>query len=98
MSAYLFMQITITDPERWAAYREAVLPLAGRYGGRHLTGGAPPVRLEGEADGRRIAMFAFPSMEAVRAFWTSPDYGPVRELRRDAAILDVWAIPGSDDG
>jgi uncharacterized protein (DUF1330 family) len=32
-------------------------------------------------------------MEAIRTFWNSPDYIPVRELRRDAALLEIWAVP-----
>ena len=33
-------------------------------------------------------------MEAVHQFWNSPDYIPVKELRRGAAILEIWAVPG----
>lgn len=50
--------------------------------------------LEGNHDGRRMVMFEFPSIEAIRAFWNSPEYVPVKELRRDAANLDIWAVPG----
>jgi hypothetical protein len=36
-------------------------------------------------------MFEFPSMKAIHAFWNSPEYVAVKELRRDAATLDIWA-------
>ena len=50
--------------------------------------------LEGRLDERRTALFEFPSMETIRAFWNSPEYGPVKELRRGVADLEIWAIPG----
>jgi len=94
MTAYLIMGITITNQERWRTYREAVVPLIAEFQGKHVTQGRGIETLEGCDDGQRIAMFEFPSMEAIRAFWNSPEYGPVKELRRDAAILNVWAVPG----
>lgn len=65
------------------------------FGGQHVTEDGGVELLEGRDDGRRIAMFVFPSMQAVRTFWNSPEYGPVKELRRGAAILDIWAVPGT---
>lgn len=93
MTAYLVMQITVSDEEHWRNYREAVVPLIVRFGGRHVTASGAVELLEGSDDRRRVAMFEFPSMAAIRAFWNSPDYVPVKELRRGAAILNVWAVP-----
>jgi uncharacterized protein (DUF1330 family) len=95
MAAYLVMRIAIGDGDRWRQYREAVVPLIVKFGGRHVTGSGKVELLEGADDGRRIAMFEFPSMAAIRAFWDSPEYVPVKELRRDAAILEAWAVPGA---
>ena len=95
MSAYLVMQITITDPRRWGAYRDAVMPLIAKFGGRHASKPDGVELLEGHSDDRRIAMFEFPSMDAIREFWTSPEYGPVKELRQGAAVLEAWAVPGA---
>ncbi len=92
MTAYLVMRITIGDAARWADYRKAVVPLIAEFGGRHVSGGVE--RLEGDDNGQRIALFEFPSVQAIHAFWNSPEYVPVKELRRGAATLDVWAMPG----
>ena len=48
--------------------------------------------LEGEHDGRRLIVFEFPSMEALRAFWQSPEYAEVKRLRAGAARIDAWAV------
>ena len=94
MTAYLVMTLTIEDEARWGSYRDAVImPLIARFGGRHMTGAGALERLEGPYDGRRVAMFA--SMADVQAFWGSPDYAAVKGLRRGAATLDAWAVPGA---
>ena len=50
--------------------------------------------LEGEHDMRSVAMFEFPTIAAVHAFWNSPDYVPVKKLREGIATINVWAFPG----
>lgn len=95
MTAYLILRIAVTDEARWRTYRDAVVPLMERFGGRHATRPGRAELLEGEDDGRRFSAWEFPSMEAIRAFWHSPDYAPVKQLRRDAATLEAWAVPGT---
>lgn len=94
MAAYLIVQISINDEDQWQKYREAVGPLMVKFGGKTLVRGGTVEPLEGHHDGRRMAMFEFPSMDATHAFWNSPEYVPVKALRRGAATLDVWAVPG----
>jgi uncharacterized protein (DUF1330 family) len=40
-------------------------------------------------------MFEFPNMQAIRSFWASPDYVPIKKLREGAASLTVWAFSGT---
>lgn len=94
MTAYLIMQIAVTNEEQWRKYRQAVVPLIADFSGVHVTKGMGSEILEGCDNGERIAMFEFPSMEAIHAFWASPEYAPVKDLRRGAATLNVWAVPG----
>lgn len=49
--------------------------------------------LEGEHDQRPVSMFEFPDIEAIHAFWNSPDYIPIKKLREGIATLNVWAFP-----
>ena len=93
MTAYLLVQGVIIDEEQYGEYRKAVMPLIESFGGTHVRGGTVEL-LEGRQDERRTALFEFPSIEAIHAFWASPKYGPMKELRRGAAELEVWAIPG----
>ena len=67
-----------------AAYRDAVAPLVAGLGGKRVSQGAGADLLEGRDDGRRIVLFD-PSMDAIHAFWRSPEYQPVKELWRGHA-------------
>lgn len=93
MTAYMIVQTLITDEQQYGNYRKAVVPLIETFGGKHVRGGEVEL-LEGRQDDRRIALFEFPSMDAIHKFWDSPQYIPVKELRRNAAELEIWAVPG----
>ena len=69
------------------------MPLIASFSGKNVKAGTAEL-FEGQQDGRGIALFEFPSMEAIYAFWNSPEYIPVKEFRREAATLDIWAGPG----
>jgi uncharacterized protein (DUF1330 family) len=98
MPAYMVVQINITDPDKFAKYREAVLAVVESFGGRYIARGAQVEILEGSHDGRRLVLFEFPSMDAIRRFWNSPEYAKVKPLRENAAEIDVWAVPGVESG
>jgi uncharacterized protein (DUF1330 family) len=94
MPAYFIVQSTIGDEARYQEYREAVVPLIVKHGGKFIVRGAKVEALEGRHDGRRMVVFEFPSMAAIHAFWNSPEYVPVKKIRQGAAALDIWAVEG----
>jgi uncharacterized protein (DUF1330 family) len=95
MPAYLIVQINVTDPEKFARYREVVPSVVEAFGGRYLVRGGAVEVLEGGYDGRRVVLFEFPSLDAIKRFWHSPEYAKVKPLRENAADIDVWAVPGA---
>ena len=95
MTAYLIIEGEVTDHERWRAYSKAVVPLIARFGGKHLNAPGSVKSLEGDHGDWIVALFAFPSMDHIDRFWTSPDYAPVKKLREDAAKLEIRAVPGA---
>jgi uncharacterized protein (DUF1330 family) len=94
MPAYLMVQSTINDEEQYQKYREAVVPLIMKFGGKLVVRRGKVDVLEGNPDQRPMVVFEFPSMESIHAFWNSPEYVPAKKLRDDAATLNVWAVPG----
>ena len=96
MAAYMIVRIAISDEAQYAKYRTAVVPLITKFGGKSvIRGGAKAEILEGRNDGKSLVAFEFPSLEAIHAFWNSPEYAPVKKLRQGAADLDVWAVEGA---
>ena len=93
MAALLIIQATVTERDGYKAYQAAVQPLLSSFGGKLKGSGVGLEVLEGAHDGRRLVVFEFPSMDAIKGFWHSPEYGKVKKLRAGAATVDVWAIP-----
>jgi uncharacterized protein (DUF1330 family) len=58
-----------------------VVPFIARFGGKIVARGARVEVLEGAHDTRPVVMFEFPTMEAVHAFWDSPDDVPIKKMR-----------------
>lgn len=94
MSAYLISQIRVTNEDAFQEYRQASIPVAESYGAKYLARSDDVEALDGAHDGRRVVIIEFPDMETLRAFWNSPEYQAARQLRLDAAEIDIWALPG----
>lgn len=94
MAYYLMIEAEVTDPERYALYRQAVTPLIEGYGGRFLVRGGEVEVFEGEYDGRRRVVIEFESQSAARAFWHSREYGDVKKLREGAGTGTVIGVEG----
>ena len=94
MPAYMVVQSTVSDDARFQEYRQAVVPFIASFGGKLVARGAKVDVLEGEHDTRPVVMFEFPSIDAIHAFWNSPDYVPIKKIREGAATIDVWAFAG----
>ncbi len=95
MSAYLIVQGSIEDEVQFQKFREAVQPSFARFGGKLLARYGKVEILDGEHDRRPVIMYEFPNMDAIHEFWDSPDHIPIRRLREGAAMLNVWAFPGT---
>jgi uncharacterized protein (DUF1330 family) len=102
MAALLIIQAAVSpDPAhraRYRQYQEAVRPLIESHGGQLRATGLILDVLEGEHDGRRLIVFEFPSMDALRAFWNSSEYAAIKPLRSGASRCDVWAVPAESSG
>ena len=86
MPAYLLALVTISDPGRFAAYRQAVSGLRKIYGGELVVRGAVQMVLEGRAaPGEEVSILRFPDAKSIRAYISSPRYREARRLRVGAA-------------
>jgi uncharacterized protein (DUF1330 family) len=65
---YIYVEMTIHDPERFKDYRQLSAPAVHAAGGWYAVAGARPQVLEGCCDFHRIVLVAFASVERACAF------------------------------
>lgn len=86
MPAYVVATVTISDPEKFAAYGAAIKGLAEEFGGASVVKGAVAEVLEGDVDpNERVVVTRFPDAESARAYLTSDRYQHGKDLREGAA-------------
>lgn len=94
MPAYLIADVEITDPAKYEAYRQLTPGAIARYGGRFVARGGETVNLEGGWAPSRVVVIEFPSLDAVRTFYDSPEYREARQARAGAANMRMVAVEG----
>ena len=97
MKGYLIANLDIQDQPTFQRYREEVMPLIAKYGGRYIVRGGEVQDVEGHLGLKRLIVLEFPSLEAARAFYESPEYQPVKAIRLRSAISDIALVAGYDD-
>jgi len=94
MPGYLIANIKVTDPEGFERYRAGVPAVIAQYGGRYAVRGGAMERLENANGFNRIVVLEFPSLDAVRAFYFSPEYAPLLKLRIETTESQVVLVDG----
>jgi uncharacterized protein (DUF1330 family) len=94
MSAYVIVDIEVTDPAAFGQYGEIAGPIIAKYGGRFLAVGPPVGTLEGEWQPKVITMIEFPSVEDARRWHDAPEYQEPKQLRQRASISHVILVNG----
>ena len=96
MAAYVIAEIEVTDPEGYRPYTELVPASIALYGGRFLVRGGATEVLEGDWPARRRVIIEFPSTDAARAWWDSPEYARAKAMRRAASNGRLILLEGFD--
>lgn len=94
MSAYVIVEVDVTDPEQYARYRESVPASLDANGGRFLARGGETATLEGDWQPKRIVVMEFDDLEAARRWYDSPEYRESRDIRAGAANMRMIAVAG----
>jgi uncharacterized protein (DUF1330 family) len=96
MTAYLFIQLKVTDKPQFLRYAAVARDIAVKYGGQYLSVGRPLEVLEGTGITTAIVLTAWPSADHIRAFWQSPDYRAAVALRVGAVEVSATILDGTD--
>jgi len=94
MSAYVILDIDVTDPEGYQEYAKLAPPTVALYGGRYLARGGLNETLEGDWHAKRLVILEFKNVDHAKTWLNSPEYAPARRLRHQYAKSNAVVVAG----
>jgi uncharacterized protein (DUF1330 family) len=94
MAAYVVLDIEVTNPDKFARYKELAPPAIAAYGGRYIARGGTTEVLEGSWTPNRIVILEFPTIERAKTWLESPEYRAARELRDACTTTNAFVTEG----
>lgn len=94
MTAYVIVDIEVTDPAGYEDYKQLAPPAVALYGGKYIARGGTTETLEGDWTPNRLVILQFESSERAKAWLNSPEYSAARALRHKYAKSKMVVIEG----
>lgn len=91
--AYWIAHVDVRDPERYKDYVATAKPAFEKYGARFLARGGTYDAMEGRGRGRNV-LIEFPSMDAARDCYNSPEYQAAKAIRQTVAEAEMVIVEG----
>ena len=95
MSAYVVVQVDVTDPVRYEDYKKMVPESLAKFGGRFVVRAGKFTATEGQSRSRNVVI-EFPDYEAALACYHSPEYQENIKVRQPHSNADLVIIEGYD--
>lgn len=90
---YMIANVTIEDAETYLKYEKGFFPLLKKYGGEFVTYDDSIEHFEGNAPLQgRVVIFAFPSEQAAKDWYSDPEYQAISEFRRAGTTLSALTM------
>jgi uncharacterized protein (DUF1330 family) len=90
---YIIVHGEVTDPEGYEEYKAGGQRLVAEYGGRYLVRGGEATRPEGDWLPRFVVV-EFPTYDTALAFYHSPEYQRLAEIRKRCSRSAVAILEG----
>jgi uncharacterized protein (DUF1330 family) len=94
MTAYVIVDINVTDPVRYEDYKSLAAPTVELYGGKYIARGGRTETLEGNWSPTRLVILQFDNTEQAKSWLNSTEYSAARALRHQTAISNMVVIEG----
>lgn len=95
MSAYcLFDNIAVSNPAKLEEYKNKVLPVVEKYGGKYVLLGGNTEVVEGQWKPVYPVMIEFPDVELAKKWYYSEDYKDLKALRLSAVTSNAVIMEG----
>lgn len=97
MTAYLIVDIEVTDPENYETVKKLTPPIVAKFGGKYLSRGGLTEVIEGDWHPKRLVILEFENSEQAKTWLNSPEFAPIRELRAKTAITKMVLTESESD-
>ena len=94
MTAYVIVDIHITDPVRYEEYKKLASLTVELYGGRYIARGGRTEVFEGEWAPSRLVILQFDSIDQARTWLDSPEYSAAKAIRHQSADSSMVVVEG----
>jgi uncharacterized protein (DUF1330 family) len=95
MSAYVIVEIDVSDSEKYEQYKKLAFTSVTAHGGKYIVRGGSSDVFEGEWSPKRIVVLEFESMAKARAWYHSEDYQDAKQIRLQASIANMICVEGT---
>jgi uncharacterized protein (DUF1330 family) len=94
MSAYVIVEIDVTDPVGYEEYKKQAGATVAQHGGKYIVRGGKTEVLEGDWKPKRIVVLEFESMQRAKEWLNCEEYREPRKMRHRTAKTNMILVEG----
>ena len=94
MNAYLVLDITIHDFDKFREYINKIPEFIEKHSGRYIVQGEEPTVMEGDWNPERMVVIEFPSRESAKAFLQDPEAQTLFAIRHKTTTSKLVLVDG----
>jgi uncharacterized protein (DUF1330 family) len=94
VSAYVIVEIEVTDPVGYEEYKKQASATIHAQGGKYIVRGGKTEVLEGDWQPKRLVVLEFPSMDAAKGWLNCEEYREPRTMRHRTAKTNMILVEG----
>ncbi len=94
MPAYIIVDVDVKDAKAFEPYKQPTAASVAHYGGRFIVRSSEYEVLEGDWRPTRLVVIEFPSVEAAKRWYDSPEYRKVLPIRLQHAVSKMLLVNG----
>ena len=95
MSAYIIVQVEVTETAGYDDYKKMVPLSLAAYGGKFVVRGGACETLEGSWQPERVVVLEFPTVARAIEWWASDEYRDAKALRQRTAKTEMIVVEGA---
>lgn len=92
MKAFLILDFTILDMEKFTKYVEEIPAFISKHNGKYIVRGVVPIVMEGDWEPERVVVIEFPAKENAENFLKDPEAQTLFELRHKTTVSKLILV------